>query len=161
MTGYAHVYGDNINTDVIIPGKYTKTLNMQDLADHCMEDLDPEFIHKVKKNDILVVGENFGCGSSREQAPCALLYAGVGAVLAKSYARIFFRNAINLGLPVIVCDTSDILSGDKIDVNLQDGVVTVNDKRQISFHPLPGIMQNILNDGGLVKYLKENRDFLL
>ena len=125
MTGKALVYGDNINTDLIIAGKYTKTLDFQDLALHCLEDLDPQFVHKVRKGDVLVAGENFGCGSSREQAPLALKHAGVSAVLAQSFARIFYRNAINLGIPAIICDTSGILEGDGLSIDLQNGTVTV------------------------------------
>ena len=112
----ALVYGDNINTDVIIAGKYTKTLDFNDLAKHCMEDLDPAFSERLKPGDIVVGGENFGCGSSREQAPIALKYAGVGAVLAKSFARIFYRNAINVGLLVLVCDAGEDFSAQEYTV---------------------------------------------
>ena len=161
IKGSAHVYGDDINTDVIIPGKYTKTLNMQDLAVHCLEDLDPDFVKKVQKGDILVAGRNFGCGSSREQAPLALQTAGVSAVLASSFARVFFRNAINLGLPLIICDTSSIKTGDQISIDLELGEVLVNDADKITFSPLPSIMQEILIEGGLVKYLRKNGDFIL
>ena len=114
----ALVYGDSINTDLIIAGKYTKTLDFNDLAAHCMEDLDPDFGRRVEKGDVLVAGSNFGCGSSREQAPIALKYAGVGAVLAKSFARIFYRNAINVGLPVLICDTSSIREGDLVRIDM-------------------------------------------
>ena len=108
IQGQAHIFGDNINTDYIIAGKYTKTLDHTVWVEHLFEDISPGFSKKIQPGDFVVAGRNFGCGSSREQAPVALKYAGVGAVLAKSFARIFFRNAINLGVPVIVCNTDDI-----------------------------------------------------
>lgn len=157
----AHKYGDNINTDLVIAGKYTKTLNFQDLADHCLEDLDAGFVKKVAKGDILVVGSNFGCGSSREQAPLALKYAGVSAVLAQSFARIFYRNAINVGLPVVVCDTSEIADGDELKLNLDEGTVTINNAKVMTCQKLPPIMQAILSKGGLDVFLKEKGDFTL
>lgn len=159
--GKAHKYGDNINTDLVIAGKYTKTLNFQDLADHCLEDLDADFVKKVNKGDLLVVGSNFGCGSSREQAPLALKYAGVSAVLAKSFARIFYRNAINVGLPVVVCDTSAINAGDTVELDLDAGTVTVNGSTVIPCQKLPPIMQSILSEGGLDCFLKKRGDFIL
>ncbi len=161
MMGRALVYGDNINTDLIIAGKYTKTLDFRDLALHCMEDLDPEFVNKVRQGDILVVGENFGCGSSREQAPLALKYAGVSAVLGKSFARIFYRNSINLGMPAVLCDTSGILEGDGLSIDLQNGTVTVNEGRIIPCQRLSGIMQGILDLGGLVNYINHKGDLIL
>lgn len=157
--GKAHKYGDNINTDLIIAGKYTKTLNLQDLAAHCFEDLDPDFIKRVKKGDILVAGHNFGCGSSREQAPLAIKHAGIDAVIAKSFARIFFRNAINIGLTVVTCDTSIIKSGDVIMIDHDKGELIINDRNEIRFQRLPPIMQDILKYGGLVSYLKEKKSF--
>jgi len=160
-TGKAHVYGDRINTDLIIAGKYTKTLNMQDLADHCLEDLDPDFTKNVEQGDFVVAGENFGCGSSREQAPLAIKYSGVSAVLAKSFARIFYRNAINVGIPVVICDTSKIQKGDKIVVDQEQGRILINDKTQITYQRRPKIMQDILDKGGLVSFLKEKGDFVL
>ena len=115
LQGRAHCFGDHVNTDYIISGKYKfKTLDMNELAVHVMEDLDPEFARKVQPGDFVVVGRNFGCGSSREQAPLALLHAGVSAVLGASFARIFYRNAINTGLPVVECDTSGISPGDEL-----------------------------------------------
>lgn len=159
LNGNAHVYGDAVNTDVIIAGKYTKTLNMQDLAAHCLEDLDPDFRKKVKTGDFVVAGMNFGCGSSREQAPLALKYAGVGAVLAKSFARIFYRNAVNVGLPVIVCDTEEIQPGDTLSINFQAGKIAVNGIKTIYFEQLPPFMQAILSHNGLVEFLKNNGDF--
>ncbi|MBU5628115.1 3-isopropylmalate dehydratase small subunit [Oscillibacter sp. MSJ-2] len=157
----ALVYGDSINTDLIIAGKYTKTLDFNDLAAHCMEDLDPDFVRRVEQGDVLVAGGNFGCGSSREQAPIALKYAGVGAVLAKSFARIFYRNAINVGLPVLICDTSCIREGDLIRIDMDGGKVVVNGERELDCQALSPIMQRILQSGGLASYLKEKGDFVL
>ena len=161
MKGRALVYGDNINTDLIIAGKYTKTLDFQDLASHCLEDLDAQFVHKVGKGDFLVAGENFGCGSSREQAPLALKHAGIAAVVAKSFARIFYRNAINLGMPAVLCDTSDILEGDRLSIDLQNGTVTVNEGRVLPCQRLSGIMRGILEHGGLVNYINDKGDLVL
>lgn len=159
--GKAFVYGDSINTDLVIAGKYTKTLDFNELASHCLEDLDKEFIHNVKKGDFLVAGENFGCGSSREQAPIALKYAGVQAVLASSFARIFYRNAINVGMPVLVCDTSKIHTGDEIEANLTTGEITVNGTVKLQSQPFSPIMQKILDEGGLAPFLKKYGDFTL
>jgi len=159
--GRALVYGDNINTDLVIPGKYTKTLDFNELASHCMEDLDPDFGKKIQAGDYLVVGSNFGCGSSREQAPIALKYAGVGAVLAKSYARIFYRNAINVGLPVLVCNTDAIKDGDTLTIDLDEGIVTINGETTIPCQKLSPIMQRSLQSGGLTSFLREKGDFVL
>lgn len=154
----ALVYGDSINTDLIIAGKYTKTLDFNDLAAHCMEDLDPDFVRRVDKGDVLVAGSNFGCGSSREQAPIALKYAGVGAVLAKSFARIFYRNAINIGLPILECETAanGIDAGDEVEVNFDTGVITdVTKGESWQAAAFPPFIQNIIKAGGLLKSLKE------
>ena len=159
--GKAFVYGDNLNTDLIIPGKYTKTLDFTELASHCLEDLDASFIKEVKKGDVLVAGINFGCGSSREQAPIAIRYAGISAVIAKSYARIFYRNAINVGLPVLECDTDMIKKGDEIRVDLNKGTITVNNKHVILCQSFSPVMQGILKEGGLVPFLKKNGDFII
>lgn len=159
--GKAFVYGDDINTDLIIPGKYTKTLDFNELASHCLEDLDSEFIHQVKPGDCIVAGENFGCGSSREQAPVAIKYAGVRAVLAHSFARIFYRNAINVGLPVLVCDTSAIRAGDEIDIDMAKGEITINHTDKLPGQAFSPIMQSILEEGGLVPFLRKNGDFIL
>lgn len=157
----ALVYGDSINTDLIIAGKYTKTLDFNDLAAHCMEDLDPEFNRRVENGDVLVAGMNFGCGSSREQAPVALKYAGVSAVLAKSFARIFYRNAINVGLPVLTCDTSQIADGDNVQVDMDHSEVIVNGQMKIPCQSFSPIMRGILEAGGLTTFLKEKGDFVL
>lgn len=159
MKGKAHSYGDNINTDLIIAGKYTKTLNMQDLVAHCLEDIDPDFAKSVRPGDFVVAGKNFGCGSSREQAPLAIKHSGVAAVLAASFARIFYRNAINIGLTAVVCDTSSIRSGDVLVVDLDKGEVIVNDEEVIRCARLPSVMQEILGCGGLVPFLRERGDF--
>lgn len=155
------VYGDNINTDLVIAGKYTKTLNFQDLADHCLEDLDASFAKGVKFGDYLVVGKNFGCGSSREQAPIALKTAGIKAVVAQSFARIFYRNAINVGLPVVVCDTSLIKPGDYLGLDLHTSVLTINGHQELACAKLPPIMQAILENGGLAQFLKKHGDFVI
>lgn len=156
----ALVYGNNINTDLVIAGKYTKTLDFSELAAHCMEDLDPDFGSRIEPGDILVVGTNFGCGSSREQAPIALKYAGVGAILAKSFARIFYRNAINVGLPALVCDTAGIRDGDSIRVDMSRGEVVVNGQKTIPCQALSPIMRSILQAGGLIPFLKEKGNFV-
>jgi 3-isopropylmalate/(R)-2-methylmalate dehydratase small subunit len=160
IQGHAHLYGDNIDTDAIIPGKYTKTLDLQSLADHVLEDLDPEFRNRLRAGDILVAGFNFGCGSSREQAPLALKTAGVAAVVAKYFARIFFRNAINIGLPVIEVPDYQIDKGDALAIDLEKGLV-FNLSRKLEFQSstLPGVMLDILDEGGLVNYLKKNGSY--
>lgn len=155
LTGTAHVYGDNIDTDRIIPGKYTKTLDMSSLAEHVLEDLDPEFRHRVQAGDILIAGENFGAGSSREQAPIAIKAAGISVVVARSFARIFYRNAINIGLPVVEVREHRIEMGDTVQVDLDKGQVTnVNRQETYKATRMPQVMIDILNQGGLVNYLK-------
>ncbi|UCH26720.1 MAG: 3-isopropylmalate dehydratase small subunit [Trueperaceae bacterium] len=156
IRGRSHVYGDDIDTDRIIPGKYTKTLELSQLAEHVLEDLDPEFRARVEVGDILVAGHNFGCGSSREQAPLALKAAGVGAVVAKSFARIFYRNAINIGLPAVEVPEHDIGTGAILNVRLTDGVV-IDERSGKRFRAtkMPEVMVDILQAGGLANYLKE------
>jgi len=157
FTGVAHVYGDNIDTDRIIPGKYTKTLDLQSMAAHVLEDLDPEFRSRMSPGDIVMGGNNFGCGSSREQAPLALKTAGVSVVLARYFARIFYRNAINVGLPVL--EVPDLLAetGDILAIDLKTGTVH-NQTRgtQHSATPMPPVMLEILQSGGLVSYLRDH-----
>lgn len=157
FNGKAHKFGNDVNTDYIISGKYKfKTLDMKELAKHVMEDLDPNFYEKVKAGDFIVAGSNFGCGSSREQAPLAIKYADVGAVLAKSFARIFYRNAINTGLPVVECDTGQIEPGDELYVDLSAGVIANKTKGiTIPVKPLPDVMIKILNDGGLAPHFRK------
>lgn len=155
LSGLAHVYHvDNIDTDRIIPGKYTKTLELGDLARHVLEDLDPTFSERVQAGDILVAGHNFGCGSSREQAPLAIKAAGVSCVVARSFARIFYRNAINIGLPVVEAPEHAIETGQRVRVDLETGAV-VNETTGQTFAAtkMPEVMARILNEGGLVNYL--------
>lgn len=163
LRGKAHKFGDNINTDYIIAGKYKfKTLDMDELAKHVMEDLDPEFATRLKPGDFVVAGRNFGCGSSREQAPLALIHAKVGAVIAVSFARLFYRNAVNTGLPVVECDTSAISSGDELEVDLGQGtVVNVTRGVTVSASPLPPFMQRIFEDGGLAAHIRKHGGFNL
>lgn len=157
--GKCYVYGNDVNTDLIIAGKYTKSLNVQDFVDHCMEDIDANFKSTVKPGDIVIAGENFGCGSSREQAPLALKYSGIRAVIAKSFARIFYRNAINIGLQVIVCDTSSITSEDIVEIDDKAAQITVNRIDKRPYAPIPPVMQDILDCGGLIPYLRKYGQF--
>jgi len=155
LKGKAHVFGDHVNTDYIISGKYKfKTLDMRELACHLMEDLDPDFCRRVEDGDFIVAGINFGCGSSREQAPLAIKHAGVAAVLARSFARIFYRNSINKGLPLVECDTSGIKTGDLLEVDLVKGEVrNLSTGAVIKTEPLPLVMRRILEEGGLVEHM--------
>ncbi len=164
ISARAFKYGDDINTDYIISGKYKfKSADMQAMAVHAMEDLDPEYHAKVSpEGGILVAGSNFGMGSSREQAPLVLIHSNTRAVLAKSFARIFFRNAINTGLPVVECDTDLIDDGDELEVDLEAGVVRDLTKgAEIPFAPLPPVMATLLADGGLVEHFKKHGGFAL
>jgi 3-isopropylmalate dehydratase small subunit len=161
-SGRAHVYGDHIDTDRIIPGKYTKTLDVSVLASHVLEDLDPLFRQQMAPGDFVVAGENFGCGSSREQAPIALQAAGVRAIIARSFAAIFFRNAINIGLPLIELPSHAITSGSTLMVDLAAG--TVHDpSTAVTYEArrLPPIMVAILDAGGLVPFLARHGDFVI
>ncbi len=157
IKGRAHKFGDDINTDYIISGRYKfKTLDMNELAKHIMEDLVPGFYEKLNPGDFIVAGKNFGCGSSREQAPLAIKHAGVGAVIAKSFARIFFRNSVNVGLMLIQADTDGIDDGDELVVQPEKGVIrNVTKGTEIPFTPLPDFMLSILKDGGLVEHFKK------
>jgi len=155
LLGNAHTYAvDDIDTDRIIPGKYTKTLELGELARHVLEDLDPGFAARVQPGDLLVAGANFGCGSSREQAPLALKAAGVACVVARSFARIFYRNAINIGLPVVEAPGHVIETGQRVRVDLEAGTV-MNDSTGQTFAAtkMPDVMARILSEGGLVNYL--------
>ncbi len=156
--GKAFKYGDNVDTDVIIPARYLNTSAASELAAHCMEDIDAEFVGKVKAGDVIVAGDNFGCGSSREHAPLAIKTCGVGCVIAKSFARIFYRNSINIGLPIVECaEAADSISaGDEVEVDFDTGVIT--DKttgRQYKAQPFPPFIQNIIKKGGLLASIKE------
>ncbi|MDD1756919.1 MAG: 3-isopropylmalate dehydratase small subunit [Methanomassiliicoccales archaeon] len=157
IKGRAWVFGDHINTDLIIPGRYLDDYSSKNLAAHVMEDADPEFPRKVAKGDIVVAGRNFGCGSSREQAPLALKHAGVSAVVAGSFARIFYRNAINVGLPVITCANaaSRITPGEEIGIDLHGGWIQLPSGERLSFSPLPDFLIRILDEGGLVPYTRK------
>lgn len=160
----AFKYGNDINTDYIISGKYKfKSNDMDAMAHHAMEELDPDYYDKVKpQGGFLVAGTNFGCGSSREQAPLVLIGAGTQAVLAKSFARIFYRNAINTGLPVVVCDTDAIQADDHLELDLEGGVLrNVTQDTVIEFAPLPPVMARLLADGGLVAHLRKHGTFKL
>lgn len=144
-------YGDDISTDLIIAGKYTKTLNLADLALHAMEDLDPAFHEKLDKGQrIIAAGKYFGCGSSREQAPVALKESGIVCVAAKSFSRIFYRNAVNIGLPIIECDTDQIKDGDLLEYDLgSDELKNLTSGKNLPVFPMPEIMVEILNNGGI------------
>lgn len=160
LKGKAHVYGNNIDTDRIIPGKYTKTLDMQQLADHVLEDVDPDFHKIVQPGDMIVAGENFGCGSSREQAPLAIKTAGVSVVIAHSFARIFFRNAINIGLPLIELSSYNIQTDDSLEVNVTNGIVqNLNNNEDYQGAKMPDVMVKILSENGLVEYLKKHKSY--
>lgn len=156
--GFVHKYGDNVDTDVIIPARYLNTANHKELASHCMEDIDKEFIHKVQPSDIMVAGYNFGCGSSREHAPIAIKEAGVSCVIAKTFARIFYRNAINIGLAILECpEAADrIEAGDEVSIDFDTGVIT-NLTRNESYQaqPFPAFIKDIITAGGLLKSLQK------
>ena len=157
--GTVFKYGDNIDTDVIIPARYLNTQNPQELAAHCMEDIDKTFITRVQPGDIMVGGENFGCGSSREHATLAIKTAGVSCVIAKSFARIFYRNAINIGLPILECPAASeaIANGDTVAVDFDTGLITDETTGQtFEAAPFPPFIQKIITAGGLLNSLKEN-----
>ena len=156
--GTVFKYPDNVDTDVIIPARYLNTPNAQELAKHCMEDMDTSFVSRVQPGDIMVGGWNFGCGSSREHAPLAIKTCGIGCVIAKSFARIFYRNAINIGLPILECEQAaeEIQPGDRVDVNFDTGVITDETTgKQYQAEPFPEFIQNIIRAGGLLASLKE------
>ena len=163
LCGKAFKFGDDISTDLIVPGRLAGLRsNLPELAKHVLEDADPTFASRVQKGDFVVGGSNFGLGSSREHAPLVIKMAGVSAVLAKSVARIFFRNAINQGLPVLICDTDLIRDGDNLEINLAGGIIkNVSTGQTIGFGVIPQVMLDILNEGGLVPYIKKNGDFRL
>jgi 3-isopropylmalate/(R)-2-methylmalate dehydratase small subunit len=163
LQGKAHKFGDSISTDHIIPGRYAHLRsNLPELAKHVLEDADVNFVKKVKPGDFVVGGSNFGLGSSREHAPLVIKMAGVKAILAKSVARIFFRNSINLGLPVLICDTDKIDEGDELEIDLSAG--TVRDKTNgsvLTFGRIPDVMLKILDEGGLIPYIQKHGDIKL
>lgn len=151
--GKVHKFGDNVDTDVIIPARYLNTASHKELAAHCMEDIDKEFVNKVQQGDIMVAEKNFGCGSSREHAPIAIKASGISCVIASTFARIFYRNSINIGLPILECDEAakDIKDGDEVSVNFDTGVIT-NETTGETYQaePFPEFIQNIIKKGGLI-----------
>lgn len=151
--GKVHKFGDNVDTDVIIPARYLNTASHKELAVHCMEDIDKEFVNKVQQGDIMVAEKNFGCGSSREHAPIAIKASGISCVIASTFARIFYRNSINIGLPILECDEAakDIKDGDEVSVNFDTGVITNKTTgKTYQAEPFPEFIQNIIKKGGLI-----------
>ncbi len=158
--GKVFKYGDNVDTDVIIPARYLNTANAKELALHCMEDIDKTFVDRVEEGDIMVAGANFGCGSSREHAPLVIKTCGTGCVIAKSFARIFYRNAINIGLPILECPEAaeEIADGDKVSVDFDTGVIkNLTSGKSYKAHPFPLFIQSIIKAGGLLASLKEEQ----
>ena len=154
--GTVHKYGDNVDTDVIIPARYLNTSSHKELAAHCMEDIDINFTKNVKDGDIMVAEKNFGCGSSREHAPIAIKASGISCVIAYTFARIFYRNAINIGLPILECDSAakEIKNGDEVAVDFDTGVITdITTGKTYQAEPFPPFIQQIITDGGLIKHV--------
>lgn len=159
ISGRVFKYGDNVDTDVIIPARYLNTSDAAELASHCMEDIDKEFVKNVKKGDVMVAGKNFGCGSSREHAPLAIKTSGISCVIAESFARIFFRNSINIGLPILECKeaSEDIKNGDDVSIDLSSGKIVNNTSGKVyNAEPFPPFMQELINAGGLAEYMRRN-----
>ena len=157
IRGKVHRYGSNVDTDVIIPARYLNTTDPQELASHCMEDIDAEFVKTVQPGDIIVAEDNFGCGSSREHAPIAIKASGVGCVIANTFARIFYRNALNTGLPILECPeaVAGVSRGDTVEVDLGNGTITnVTTSKAYSAKPFPPFMRQLIEVGGLVNYTK-------
>ena len=156
--GFVHKYPDNVDTDVIIPARYLNSQDAKELAAHCMEDIDAEFIQKVRPGDIMVGGWNFGCGSSREHAPLVLKTSGISCVIAKSFARIFYRNAINIGLPILECEAASdgIAAGDEVSIDFDTGVITNMTKdERYQAQPFPPFIQTIIAAGGLLPSIRQ------
>jgi 3-isopropylmalate/(R)-2-methylmalate dehydratase small subunit len=154
-------YADNVDTDVIIPARYLNTASHEELAKHCMEDIDKDFVKNVENGDVMVAGWNFGCGSSREHAPLVIKTCGTGCVIAKSFARIFYRNAINIGLPILECEEAaeEIKAGDKVSVDFDTGIIkNITTGKEYKAQPFPPFIQNIIKCGGLLKSLKEGEN---
>lgn len=155
--GFVHKYGDNVDTDVIIPARYLNSSDPKELASHCMEDIDTEFVNKVKSGDIMVANNNFGCGSSREHAPIAIKASGVSCVIAATFARIFYRNAINIGLPIMECREAaeKIEAGDEVEIDFDSGVITnVTKGETYSAEPFPEFIKEIINKNGLLNSIR-------
>ncbi len=151
--GFVHKYGDNVDTDVIIPARYLNTASHAELAEHCMEDIDENFVKNVKNGDIIVATKNFGCGSSREHAPIAIKASGISCVIATTFARIFYRNSINIGLPILECDEAaqDIQNGDEVEVDFDTGMIkNLSNGKSYKAQPFPPFIQNIIEKGGLL-----------
>ncbi len=156
--GYVHKYGDNVDTDVIIPARYLNTADHKELAAHCMEDIDKDFVSKVKTGDIMVGGANFGCGSSREHAPIAIKNSGISCVIAATFARIFFRNSINIGLAILECPEASekIEAGDEVSIDFDTGVITnITKNETYKAEPFPDFIKDIINSDGLLNSLKK------
>lgn len=154
--GTVHKYGDNVDTDVIIPARYLNTSSHKELAAHCMEDIDIDFTKRVKKGDIMVAEKNFGCGSSREHAPIAIKASGISCVIASTFARIFYRNAINIGLPILECDEAakEIKAGDEVSIDFDTGVISdITSGKTYQAEPFPPFIQQIIADGGLIRHV--------
>ena len=154
--GTVHKYGDNVDTDVIIPARYLNTSSHKELAAHCMEDIDADFTKNVSEGDIMVAEKNFGCGSSREHAPIAIKASGISCVIASTFARIFYRNAINIGLPILECDeaSKEIKSGDEVAVDFDSGIITdITTGKTYQAEPFPPFIQEIISDGGLIRHV--------
>ena len=157
FNGKAIKYGDNVDTDVIIPARYLNTIDKKELASHCMEDIDKEFVNKVEKGDIMIAGNNFGCGSSREHAPIAIKESGISLVIANSFARIFYRNSINIGLAIIECPEAveNISEGDKVEADLDNGIIyNRTTGKSFDTKPFPEFIQKIIANGGLVESIR-------
>jgi len=157
INGKSWKYGDNVNTDEIIPARYLNTTDEKELAAHCMEDIDKDFVKKVSEGDVIIAGENFGCGSSREHAPISIKALGISCVIAKSFARIFFRNSINIGLPIFesVGAVAEISDGDKVKVDINTNIITnLATNKEYSFTPFADEMKDIIKAGGLMEYIK-------
>ena len=159
--GKVHKYGNNVDTDVIIPARHLNTQDHKELASHCMEDIDKDFVNKVKEGDIMVAGDNFGCGSSREHAPIAIKASGIDCVIANTFARIFYRNAINIGLPIMECPEASerIQAGDEVEVDFDSGVIkNLTRGEEYKAHPFPESIQKIIRAGGLLKSIAEENE---
>ena len=159
INGKSWKYGDNVNTDEIIPARYLNTTDEKELAAHCMEDIDKDFVKKTNEGDIIIAGENFGCGSSREHAPICIKALGISCVIAKSFARIFFRNCINIGLPIFESEdaAAEISDGDNVQVDINKNIITnLTKNKDYSFTPFADEMKDIITAGGLMEYIKTN-----
>ena len=159
--GFVHKYKDNVDTDVIIPARYLNTSDNKELASHCMEDIDKDFVKKVKPGDIMVAGYNFGCGSSREHAPISIKESGISCIIAKSFARIFYRNAINIGLAIIESESiaEEIEAGDELEIDFKSGTITnLSKNKSYKTNPFPAFIQEIVNSNGYVEYIAKKKD---